>query len=87
MTDETVRVQLGFPLGKVTKPVIWHLAHDFGLKFSIRKADIDIHAGGYALLDLTGPQAKLEEALVWAVAEGVEVSTIGVTGADEWLSP
>lgn len=84
---ETIRVQLGFPLEQVTKPVIWQLAHDFGLRFSVRKANIDIKAGGYALLDLTGPREKLEEALAWAIEEGVEVSTIGATGADEWLSP
>ena len=85
--NETIRVQLGFPLEQVTKPIIWQLAHDFGLQFSVRKANIDIKAGGFALLDLTGSREKLEEALAWALEEGVEVSTIGVTGADEWLSP
>jgi ABC-type methionine transport system ATPase subunit len=83
--DETIRVQLGFPLEQVKKPIIWQLAHDFGLRFSVRKADIDIKAGGYTVLDLTGPREKIDEALVWAKSEGVEVSTIGATGADEWL--
>ncbi len=83
--DETIRVQLGFPLEQVKKPIIWQLAHDFGLRFSVRKADIDIKAGGYTVLDLTGSREKLDEALAWALSEGVEVSTIGSTGADEWL--
>ena len=85
--DETIRVQLGFPLDQVTKPIIWQLAHDWGLRFSVRKANIDINAGGYTVLDLTGPRQTLDEALAWAIQEGVEVSTIGATGADEWLSP
>jgi ABC-type methionine transport system ATPase subunit len=83
--DETIRVQLGFPLEQVKKPIIWHFAHDFGLRFSIRKANIDIQAGGYTVLDLTGPREKLDAALIWAREEGVEISTIGATGADEWL--
>jgi ABC-type methionine transport system ATPase subunit len=85
MQNQTLRVQLNFPLEGVKKPVIWHLAHDFGLMFSIRKADIDIHVGGYTVLDLTGPRESIEAALVWVRAEGVAVSTIGATGADEWV--
>ena len=53
--DETIRVQLNFPLQEVTKPIVWRLAHDFGLKFSIRRASIDIRTGGFTVLELTGP--------------------------------
>lgn len=85
-TDETtIRVQLNFPLQEAGKPIVWQLAHDFGLRFSIRKANIDARIGGYTVLDLTGPRATLERALVWARGEGIEISTIGATGADEWV--
>ena len=83
--DETIRVQFNFPLDRVKKPVIWHLAHDFGLMFSIRKANIDAKLGGYTVLDLTGPREKIEAGIQWAIEEGVEVSALGATGEDEWV--
>ena len=86
MENETIRVQLNFPLEQVKKPIIWHFAHDYGLMFSIRRANIDVHVGGYTVLELTGPREKIEEALEWARREGIEVSTVGVDGADEWVA-
>ena len=84
-TPETIRVQLNFPLEQVKVPVIWHLAHDFGLMFSIRRAKIDIHVGGYTVLDLTGPRSKIEAGLEWAQKQGVDISAIGSDGTDEWV--
>lgn len=85
MENETVRVQLNFPLDRVRKPVIWHFAHDFGLMFSIRRANIDPHVGGFTELELTGPREKIAAALAWAQQEGVEISAIGTDGAHEWV--
>lgn len=85
--DETIRVQLNFPLQEVTKPIIWHIAHDFDLMFSIRRARIDVHTGGFTVLELTGPHDKIAAALEWARSEGVETSFIGLDGTDEWATP
>jgi translation initiation factor 2 alpha subunit (eIF-2alpha) len=85
MKTETVRVQLNFPLTEVNKHLIWHLGHEYGLIYSIRKANIDIHTGGYTVLDLTGPLDKIKSALAWAQQEGVEVQTLGIDGNDEWV--
>lgn len=85
MDNETIRVQLNFPLEQVKKPIIWHFAHDYGLMFSIRRANIDVHVGGFTVLELSGPPDKLSDALDWATSEGIEVSTIGVDGTDEWV--
>ena len=85
MEKETIRVQLNFPLEQVKKPIIWHFAHDYGLMFSIRRANIDVHVGGFTALELTGPREKIEAALQWARDEGVEVSAIGYDGTDEWV--
>ena len=82
---ETLRVQLMFPLEQVTKPIIWHLAHDFNLRFSIRRAQIDVKTGGYTVLELTGPRPQIEAGLAWVKAEGIEVSGIGLDGTDEWV--
>ena len=85
MENETIRVQLNFPLEQVKKPIIWHLAHDYGLIFSIRRANIDVHAGGYTALELTGPRDNIDAGLEWVRNEGVEVTPIGVDGTDEWV--
>ena len=85
--EEKIRVQLNFPLEQVKKPIIWHIGHDFGLMFSIRRANIDFHTGGFTVLELTGPREKINAALEWARAEGVETSFIGLDGTDEWATP
>ena len=85
METETIRVQLNFPLEQVKKPIIWHFAHDYGLKFSIRRAHIDAHVGGYTVLELTGERERINAALEWARQEGIEISAIGVDGTDEWV--
>jgi hypothetical protein len=82
---ETIRVQLNFPLAEATKPIIWHFAHDWELKFSIRKANIDSTIGGYTVLDLTGKRDNIDAALEWAATEGIEVLVGGATGEDEWV--
>ena len=87
MENETVKVQMNFPLAQVTKPIVWHLAHDFGLVFSIRRANIDVRVGGFTVLELTGPRERIDAALEWARHEGVEVSLVGINGADEWATP
>ncbi len=82
---DTVRVQLNFPLEQVKEPIIWHLAHDYGLKFSIRRASIDIRTGGFTVLELSGPRERIEAGLAWTQAQGVEVTSIGLDGTDEWV--
>lgn len=86
MENVTTRVQLNFPIQQVPKPVIWHLAHDFGLVFSIRRANIDAHAGGFTVLELTGDRDSIERGLEWVRQEGVAVSAVGANGPDEWTA-
>ena len=82
--QETVRVQLNFPIDRVTEPVIWYLAHHYHLKFSIRYASIDIKIGGFTVLDLTGDREDINAGLAWAQEQGVEISSLGINGANEW---
>lgn len=84
MENETIRVQLTFPLEQVKKPIIWHFAHDYGLMFSIRRANIDAHVGGFTVLEMSGPRERMDAALEWARSEGIEVSSVGGPGTDEW---
>ncbi len=83
---ETVRVQLDFPVEQIKQPIIWHLSHDYDLKFSIRRASVDFHAGGFTVLELTGPRASLDAGLEWVKAQGVHVSSVGPNGTDEWAT-
>jgi ABC-type methionine transport system ATPase subunit len=82
--QETVRVQLNFELDRVKEPVIWHLSHHYRLKFSIRYASIDIDKGGYTVVDLSGERADIDAGLAWALDQGVEISALGINGANEW---
>lgn len=82
--QETVRVQLNFPLDRVKEPVIWHLSHYYRLRFSIRYAAIDVKTGGYTVLDLTGERDDINNGLQWAQEQGVEISSLGINGANEW---
>ncbi len=82
--NETVRVQLNFPLERIKEPVIWHLSHHFRLKFSIRYAAISPDTGGYTVVDFSGERADINAGLAWAQEQGVEVSALGVNGENEW---
>jgi ABC-type methionine transport system ATPase subunit len=82
--QDTVRVQLNFPLDRVKEPVIWHLSHYYRLRFSIRYASIDPKNGGYTVVDFTGDRTDIENGLQWAQEQGVEISALGINGANEW---
>lgn len=84
--NETIRVQLNFPLEQVQKPIIYELATTYGLRFSIRRANIDVHVGGFTVLELTGPKERIESGLAWARSEGIETSFIGLDNPDEWVA-
>ncbi len=81
---ETVRVQLNYPLERVKEPILYHLVKDYGLVPNIRRANIDVHTGGYIFLELTGPKDELERGLRWLEGCGITVSAIGVDGTQEW---
>lgn len=83
-TRETIRVQLNYPLEWVKEPVLYHLVTDYGLIPNIRRANIDIHTGGYIFLELTGDRDALQRGLEWVQSLGITVSALGVDGAQEW---
>ena len=49
----SIRVKLDFPLEHVKEPVIYHLVTDYRLIPDIRRANIDVHAGGMMVLEPT----------------------------------
>ncbi len=81
---ETIRVQLNYPLERVKEPILYHLVMDYGLIPNIRRANIDVHTGGFIFLELTGEKESLRRGLEWLQGLGITVSAIGVDGTQEW---
>lgn len=85
VTDhESIRVQLNYPDERVAEPILYHLVERFQLVPNIRKAQIDLHGGGFIFLELTGARDRLDAALTYLEGLGITVSTIGVDGTQEW---
>ncbi len=81
---ETIRVQLNYPLERVKEPILYHLVMDFGLIPNIRRANIDVHTGGFIFLELSGEKESLDRGLKWLEQIGITVSAIGLDGTQEW---
>jgi len=81
---ETIRVQLNYPLERVTEPILYHLVMDYHLIPNVRKASVDGNTGGFIYLDLTGDKAEIEEGLKFLEDCGIYVSAIGLDGTQEW---
>ena len=69
------RVQLTFPSDLVREPIIWQLAREFEIKFSIRRADV-AESFGWVQLELDGPDPEIRAALEWARQRGVRVDLV-----------
>ena len=81
---ETIRVQLSYPLERVQEPVLYHLVMDYGLIPNIRRASIDIHTGGFIVLELSGERQALDRGIRFLEDVGITVSEIGMDAEQEW---
>ncbi|BCM88276.1 hypothetical protein IAD21_00103 [Abditibacteriota bacterium] len=70
------RLRLTFTPSEVTKPVVCHMARQFQVEFSIRRADVQPNAG-WMDLELSGEEAEIERAIAWLEEQGVRVSPVG----------
>lgn len=82
--QDSIRVQLNYPLEHVEQPILYHLVMDYGLVPNIRRANIDIRTGGFIFLELTGEKKALSDALAWLADQGITVNAIGLDGSEEW---
>lgn len=73
MTSPSRHVQLSFPPGPATDPVIYEIVTRFGVVPNIRRALIQDHSG-WMVCDLGGDPAKVEEAIAWMESIGVIVT-------------
>lgn len=66
-------VQLSFPPGPATEPVIAEIVKRFDVVPNIRRAAIQDHAG-WMVCDITGSDQALADAIAWMESIGVVVS-------------
>ena len=63
---KSVKVLMKFPMDEEGKPVTWMFATKYGLQFSILQADVKPGQGGRLIMDLTGEENSIKEALEFA---------------------
>ena len=67
------RLHLSFPEPLVERPVIYEAANRFGVVPNIRRANVETHTG-WVILELTGDQQSIDDAVTWFSEVGVIVN-------------
>ncbi len=68
------RVQLHFPLERIAEPIVSRLVTDYDLEPNLLRADVDAASGGWMVVGLTGPDARVAAALDWLRGQGLVVT-------------
>ena len=74
--EKSVKIRLRFTPSDTERPFVHLLATRFGLVFSILQADISPDKGGRMVLDLSGEEAAIEDALKFTIEQGVDVQIL-----------
>ncbi|HEY3239774.1 MAG TPA: NIL domain-containing protein [Acidimicrobiia bacterium] len=67
------RLYLSFPEALVERPLIFEAANRFGVMPNIRRANVEAHSG-WVILELTGEQQAIDDAVAWFSEIGVSVN-------------
>ena len=67
------RLHLSFPEPLVERPVIYEAANRFGVVPNIRRANVET-SSGWVILELTGEQQAIDDAVSWFSEVGVTVN-------------
>jgi len=67
------RLYLSFPEALVERPLIFEAANRFGVMPNIRRANVESHSG-WVILELTGEQQAIDDAVSWFSEIGVSVN-------------
>ena len=67
------RLYLSFPEALVEQPLIFEAANRFGVMPNIRRANVEAHSG-WVILELTGEQQAIDDAVAWFSEVGVSVN-------------
>lgn len=74
--EKSVKIRLRFRPEDTKQPFVHMFATKYGLVFSILQADITPDKGGRMVLDLSGEQSAIEDALAFTAAQGVSVQVL-----------
>lgn len=74
--EKSVKIRLRFRPEDTKQPFVHLFATRFGLVFSILQADITPDQGGRLVLDVTGEQSAIAEALQYTAEQGVSVQVL-----------
>lgn len=68
------QVDINLTAGRETvgEPWIWKLSRDFGVKVTIKKANIDTDYG-WVQIELEGPVEEIQRATAWLMTTGLHV--------------
>ena len=72
--NETRKVQMHYPLSRISEPIITRLVTEFDLEPNLLRADIDAHKGGWIVAELTGEPESIDKAVAWMQNHGLEVT-------------
>ncbi|MEO7718929.1 MAG: NIL domain-containing protein [Capsulimonas sp.] len=72
--SETRKVQLNYPLDRISEPVITRLVTDYDLSPNLIRADVEAGKGGWMVAELTGETEVIDRAVEWVRALGVGVT-------------
>jgi L-aspartate semialdehyde sulfurtransferase ferredoxin len=71
----TKRLKLTFPQDLIKEPVIYTMAKKFNVMPNIRRAKVT-ESVGEVVLELEGPDAKLEEGIAYLRERGVKIEVV-----------
>ena len=73
----TKKLMLFFPKCECEKPIIYHLVKDHDLIVNVYRAKVTPEEEGYLVLDVTGREADIEQALAYIKTFNVTINTTG----------
>jgi ABC-type methionine transport system ATPase subunit len=69
------RLHLTFPHERIPDPIMCEIARNFDITYSIRRANVDAHAG-WMDLEFVGEDAEIERVIAYLQERGVRVDPI-----------
>ena len=80
----TRKLMLAFPRCECEKPIIYHLVRDYNLVVNVFRAKVTPDEAGYLVLDVTGTEQDIENALAYVQTFDVTINEAGkgVTWSD-----
>jgi L-aspartate semialdehyde sulfurtransferase ferredoxin len=77
LSTASVKLNLTFPAERVNQPVIADAIKNFDVSVDIRQANVQPNVGGYIMLEMTGEEKQVDDAIAFMKSLGVGVGFIG----------